>query len=74
LDAIGALISPEAEEIDDERDDRDEVSEIIDSGEDIEETELAREDRRWSMCGCGDEDGHLSVACEEQTVEAWAMA
>lgn len=47
LDEIGAAISDEAEEIEDERDDLDEVSEIIDSGDDIEETELANEDRRW---------------------------
>jgi len=47
LDEIGALISDEAEEIEDERDDRDEVSETIDSGDDIDETELANEDRRW---------------------------
>jgi len=44
---IGALISDEAEEMEDDLDDRDEVSETIDSGEDIEETELANEDRRW---------------------------
>lgn len=43
---IGALISDEAEEIEDDLDDRDEVSEIIDSGDDIEETELANDDRR----------------------------
>jgi len=47
LDEIGALVKDEAEEIEEERDDRDDVSEIIDSGEDIDETELAKEDRRW---------------------------
>jgi hypothetical protein len=54
LDEIGALISDEAEEIEDERDDRDEVSEIIDSGDDIDETELANDDRRWEMYDCGE--------------------
>lgn len=47
LDETGAQVSDDAEEIEEERDDRDDVSEIIDSGEDIEETELANEDRRW---------------------------
>ena len=60
LDA-GALIRPEAEEIEDERDDRDEVSEIMDSGDDIEETELARDDRRRSAWAWGEDDCHLSV-------------
>ena len=46
LDEIGAAAVDEADEIEEERDDRDEVSEIIDSGDDIEETELAKEDRR----------------------------
>lgn len=61
LDARGALIRPEAEEIEDERDDRDEVSETIDSGEDIDETELASDDRRRSACAWGEEDSHFSV-------------
>jgi hypothetical protein len=47
LDETVALIKDEADEIEDDRDDRDEVSETIDSGDDIEETELANEDRRW---------------------------
>jgi len=46
LDESGALISDEAEEIEDERDDLDELSETIDSGDDMDETELANEDRR----------------------------
>lgn len=41
----GALVSDDADEIEDERDVRDE-SEIIDSGEDAVETELASDDRR----------------------------
>lgn len=46
LDEIGAPVVDEADEIEDERDDRDELSEIIDSGDDIDETELAKDDRR----------------------------
>lgn len=46
LDEIGALVNDDADEIEEEREDRDEASEIIDSGEDIEEIELASEDRR----------------------------
>jgi hypothetical protein len=40
-----ALTSDEADEMEEEREERD-VSEIIDSGEDAVDTELAREDRR----------------------------
>lgn len=47
LDEMGAHASDEAEEIEDERDDRDELSDTIDSGDDIEETELASDERRW---------------------------
>jgi len=47
LEETGALVNDEAEEIEEERDDLDDVSEIIDSGEDIDDTELANEDRRW---------------------------
>lgn len=47
LAEIGALIKPEADEIEDEREDRDDVSETIDSGEDMEETEVANDERRW---------------------------
>jgi hypothetical protein len=47
LDEKGAQVNDDADEIEEERDDLDEVSEIIDSGDDIEETELAKEDRRW---------------------------
>ena len=41
----GALFSDDTDEIEDERDVRD-VSEIIDSGEEAVETELASDDRR----------------------------
>jgi hypothetical protein len=43
-----ALASDEADEMEEEREEREErdVSEIIDSGEDAVDTELAREDRR----------------------------
>jgi hypothetical protein len=62
LDEIGALISDEAEEIEDDLDDREELSEIMDSGEDIEDTELANDDRRWEMYDWGEELGcHFSV-------------
>jgi hypothetical protein len=44
----GALTSEDAEEMEDERDERDE-SEIIDSGEDAVEIELARDGRRVNM-------------------------
>jgi hypothetical protein len=46
---IGALVSDDADEIEDERDDREDVelSETIDSGDDIEDTEVANDDRRW---------------------------
>lgn len=44
----GALVSDDADEIEEERDVRD-VSEIIDSGEDGVETEFAREDRRVAV-------------------------
>jgi len=44
----GALASDEADEIEDERDVRDE-SETMDSGEDAVEIELAREGRRGNM-------------------------
>jgi len=49
LDEIGALDSDDADEIEDERDDLEEVelSEIIDSGDDIEDTDVASDDRRW---------------------------
>jgi hypothetical protein len=43
---MGAQVNDEADEIEDEREDRDELSEIIDSGDDIDETELANDDRR----------------------------
>jgi len=46
LDDRGALISDEAEEIEDERDVRAELSEIMDSGDDIDDVELANDDRR----------------------------
>jgi hypothetical protein len=74
LDEIGALISDDADEIEEERDDRDEVSETIDSGEDIEETELANDDRRLERYDTGEDVCHLSVACAAQIFEAWAIA
>jgi hypothetical protein len=49
LAVTGALISDDADEIEDERedlDDLDELSETIDSGDDIDETEFANDDRR----------------------------
>jgi hypothetical protein len=46
LDDRGALVSDDADEMEDERDDLDELSETIDSGDDIEETEFANDDRR----------------------------
>jgi hypothetical protein len=55
LDEIGALVSEEAEEIEDDRDDREDVSEIKDSGDDIEDTELANEDRRCKTYDWGEE-------------------
>jgi hypothetical protein len=70
----GALIKPEADEIEEERDDRDEVSEIIDSGEDIDETELAKDDRRWQTYDWGEEVWYFSENWEAQTFEACAIA
>jgi len=61
LDDMGALVSEDADEIEEERDDRDDVSEIIDSGDDIEDTELAKEDRRWHTYDDGEAVCHLSV-------------
>jgi len=48
---IGAFVNDDADEIEDERDDREELelSETIDSGDDIEDTEVASDDRRWEM-------------------------
>jgi hypothetical protein len=46
LDETGAPINDEADEIEDERDEHDVVSEIMDSGDDIEDSELANDDRR----------------------------
>lgn len=43
---MGALAIDEAEEMDEEREDLEEVSETMDSGDDAVETELAKEDRR----------------------------
>ena len=54
MDEIGALIRDEADEIEEEREDLVELSETIDSGEDINETEFAREDRRGKAKPCGD--------------------
>jgi len=74
---IGALVNDEADEIEDERDDLDELSETIDSGDDIEETEFARDDRRWETYGWGEEvkcGCHFSLSCETQWFDACAMA
>ena len=46
LDEIGALVNDEADEMEEEREDLEELSETMDSGDDIEETELANEERR----------------------------
>ena len=61
----GALTKDEADEIEEEREVRDR-SEIMDSGEDAVETELASEERRVKKQLCGDavvETGHLSIFC-----------
>jgi hypothetical protein len=47
LDETGALVNDEADEMEDEREDLDELSETMDSGDDMDETEVAKEDRRW---------------------------
>jgi len=54
LDDNVALIRDEADDMEEERDDLVELSEIIDSGEDIDETEFARDDRRANVNTCGD--------------------
>jgi hypothetical protein len=71
-----ALARWEADDIEEERDDRDE-SETIDSGEDAVETELAREERRARQYGCGDDDtdtGRRSRHCMLNAVLACDMA
>lgn len=73
LDDSGALISDEADDMDEEREDLVEVSETIDSGDDIEDTDVARDDRRSRLKPCGDKvvcPAHRSVDCEAQTEEA----
>ena len=47
LDETGALVNDEADEMEDGREDLDELSETMDSGDDMDETEVAKEDRRW---------------------------
>jgi hypothetical protein len=54
LDDNGALIRDEAEDMEEEREDLVELSEIIDSGDDIDETEVAKDDRRANVNPCGD--------------------
>jgi hypothetical protein len=54
LDESGALIKDEADEIDEEREDLVELSETIDSGEDIDETEFAKDDLLGKVNPCGD--------------------
>ncbi len=54
LDESGALIRDEADEMEDEREDLVELSETIDSGDDIDETEFASEERRMKGNPCGD--------------------
>lgn len=46
MDENGALMTDEADEIEDEREDRLELSETIDSGDDMDDTEFASEERR----------------------------
>ena len=72
LEDNGALISEEADEMEERREDLDEVSETIDSGDDIDDTEVARDDRRSKLKPCGDIvwPGHLSVDWVAQTEEA----
>jgi len=65
---MGALVSPDADEMEDEREDLDE-SETIDSGDDMEETELASDERRDTY-DCGEAVAHRSVIW----VLDWAMA
>jgi hypothetical protein len=79
LEGIGALVSDDADEIEDERDDREDVelSETIDSGDDIEDTEVASEDRRWETYDWGEELKwvcHFSVSWAAQAFEACAIA
>jgi hypothetical protein len=46
LDENGALMTDEADEIEEEREDRLELSETIDSGDDMDDDEFASEERR----------------------------
>lgn len=68
-----ALASDDADEIEEEREVRDE-SEIIDSGEDTVETELASDERRAKLKDCGEAVGMRSRNWDAFTVLAWAMA
>lgn len=77
MDVTGAPAIDDEDEIEEDRDDREEVSETIDSGDDDEETELAKDDRRCITYGCGEDvycGCHFSLACETQAFEAWAIA
>lgn len=80
LAVIGALVNDDADDIDDERDERDDLDELSDtmeSGDDIDETEFAKDDRRWETydwgedekCGC-----HFSFTWAVEILFAWAMA
>lgn len=71
-----ALASDETDEMEEEREVRD-VSEIIDSGEDAVEIELARDERRAKLNACGDvaiDIGGRSKNWAALTVLAWAIA
>jgi hypothetical protein len=73
--ADGALTDDEAEEIEEEREIRDE-SETIDSGEDAVETEFASDERRvkWLIGDEIAEGGHRSRDWVAMVHEACAMA
>jgi len=61
LDVTGADINDDADEMEEEREDLEELSETIDSGEDIEETEFAKDDRLGKLYPVGDDVAHFSV-------------
>lgn len=65
----------EVDEIEDERETREE-SDTIDSGEDAVETELASDERRVTQLIGEDipDGGHLSVDCTAIVIDAWAIA
>jgi hypothetical protein len=75
LDENGALMTDEADEIEDEREDRLELSETIDSGDDMDDTEFASEERRARRKPWGDTFAcHLSVDCAAETDEMCDIA